>query len=56
MRRKRGEGEEKIRFEIQLSKHLFSRLSDFCREQKIEPSLVLERALEEYFHMGDVAH
>jgi hypothetical protein len=54
--RRRGEKEEKVRLEIHLTGHLFSRLKDFCQEQKIEPSLVVERALEEYFHMGDIAH
>lgn len=54
--RRKGEGEERMRVEITLPGHLFTRLKDFCQEQKIEPSIVVERALEEYFHMGDVAH
>lgn len=55
VRKKRG-NEEKVTLEIQLSRYLFSRLTDFCRDQKIEASTVVERALEEYFHMGDIGH
>lgn len=56
MGKKRGGGEEKVKIETVISRDIHRRLMDFCSEQEIEPSIVVERALEEYFHMGDIAH
>jgi hypothetical protein len=54
--RKRGGSEEKVKIETEISGDIHRRLMDFCSEQEIEPSIVVERALEEYFHMGDIGH
>lgn len=55
-----GEGKEKTRLReritVTLPAGLHERLSAFCREMKIPPDLVVERALAEYFREGDVSH
>lgn len=56
MRKREEERKERVRIEIDISANLHRRLNDFCAQQSIDPSRVVERALEEYFHMGDVAH
>jgi hypothetical protein len=52
----RKNSEEKVKIETEISGDIHRRLMDFCSEQEIEPSIVVERALEEYFHMGDIGH
>lgn len=41
---------------VTLPAELHERLSAFCREMKISPDRVVERALAEYFREGDVSH
>jgi hypothetical protein len=41
---------------ITLPVELHAKLSEFCREKKVSPDLVVERALTEYFREGDVSH
>jgi hypothetical protein len=41
---------------ITLPVELHAKLFEFCREKKVSPDLVVERALTEYFHEGDVSH
>ena len=35
---------------------LLDQLKDFCREYRVTPELVVERALLEYFREGDMSH
>ena len=35
---------------------LLDQLKDFCREYRVTPELVVERALIEYFREGDMSH
>ncbi len=44
------------RITVALPAELHERLSAFCREMKVSPDLVVERALAEYFREGDVSH
>lgn len=41
---------------VSLPVELLERLKGFCREMRIAPDVVVERALLEYFHEGDVSH
>jgi hypothetical protein len=41
---------------VTLPVELHAKLSEFCREKKVSPDLVVERALTEYFREGDVSH
>ncbi len=54
-RKKQGE-EKRVTVEFELPESLAIRLRDFSREHGISESLIVERALEEYFFMGDIAH
>jgi hypothetical protein len=31
-------------------------LRDFCRDKRVTPDMVVERALAEYFREGDMSH
>lgn len=44
------------RVTVDLSPEVAQRLRAFCRELKVAPDLVVERALIEYFREGDVSH
>jgi len=53
----RGKGElGRERVTVTLPAELCARLSDFCREWKVSPDLVVERALADYFREGDMSH
>ncbi len=41
---------------VTLPAELVDRLRDFCREHRIPPDLVVERALADYFREGDMSH
>ncbi len=54
---RQGEGERGRRpVTVSLPAELCERLSAFCREYKVPPDLVVERALEDYFREGDISH
>jgi hypothetical protein len=35
---------------------LLDRLREFCREYRVTPDMVVERALADYFREGDMSH
>ncbi|MGB3096914.1 MAG: hypothetical protein WBB46_09325 [Candidatus Deferrimicrobiaceae bacterium] len=54
-----GRGEANRRREqvtVTLPVELHEKLSEFCREMKVSPDLVVERALTDYFREGDMSH
>ena len=59
MREPGGRGEVNRQGEqvtVTLPAELHEKLVDFCRERKVSPDLVVERALTDYFREGDVSH
>ncbi|MCL5966672.1 MAG: hypothetical protein M1550_05640 [Deltaproteobacteria bacterium] len=54
-KRKPGNG-ERDELTVSLPADIVERLRAFCREMKITPDIVVERALIEYFREGDVSH
>ena len=53
--RKRGNGEREP-VTLTLPAALLDQLKEFCREYRVTPDLVVERALREYFREGDMSH
>ena len=54
-KRKKGNGKrEPVSFTLPAA--LLDQLTDFCREYRVTPELVVERALIEYFREGDMSH
>ena len=54
---KRGEGKDKRETVIvTLPADLREKLSAFCRDNRVSPDLVVERALADYFREGDMSH
>jgi hypothetical protein len=54
-----GKGEANLRrgqVTVTLPVELHEKLLDFCREMRVSPDLVVERALTDYFREGDVSH
>ena len=41
---------------VSLPSALHGKLLEFCREKKVSPDLVVERALADYFREGDMSH
>jgi predicted transcriptional regulator len=41
---------------VSLPAEMIERLKDFCREYKVTPEMVVERALADYFREGDMSH
>jgi len=41
---------------VTLPAELVDQLKEFCREYRVTPELVVERALAEYFREGDMSH
>jgi len=41
---------------VSLPAEIAGRLSSFCREMKVSPDQVVERALADYFREGDMSH
>jgi hypothetical protein len=52
---KKGNGEREP-IALTLPAALLDQLKDFCREYRVTPELVVERALVEYFREGDMSH
>ncbi len=46
----------RVSLKVTLSRETERRLHDFCVQCKVDPSQVVENALIEYFHEGDVSH
>ena len=55
LKKPKGNGERET-ITVSLSPEIAERLAAFCREMKIAPDLVVERALADYFREGDVSH
>ncbi|HWS15253.1 MAG TPA: hypothetical protein VN450_03575 [Candidatus Methylomirabilis sp.] len=51
----KGNGEREP-VSITLPAALVDQLKEFCREYRVTPDLVVERALGEYFREGDMSH
>ena len=51
----RGNGEREP-VTLTLPATLLDQLREFCREYRVTPDLVVERALREYFREGDMSH
>ena len=52
-------GEAKARRErvtVTLPSDLHGKLLEFCRDKKLSPDLVVERALADYFREGEMSH
>ncbi|MGB3398550.1 MAG: hypothetical protein WBA34_00090 [Candidatus Deferrimicrobiaceae bacterium] len=47
---------ERKQVTVMLPAELHQTLAEFCRENKVPPDLVVERALTEYFREGDMSH
>jgi hypothetical protein len=41
---------------LTLPSEMIDRLTQFCRDYRLTPDDVVERALEEYFREGDMSH
>jgi hypothetical protein len=41
---------------VTLPVEVIDRLKEFCREYRVTPDQVVERALKEYFREGDMSH
>ncbi len=41
---------------VTLPAGLVDQIKEFCREYRVTPDLVVERALVEYFREGDMSH
>ncbi|HBO69245.1 MAG TPA: hypothetical protein DD658_03505 [Deltaproteobacteria bacterium] len=55
LKKPKGNGERET-ITVSLKPEIAERLAAFCREMKIAPDLVVERALADYFREGDVSH
>jgi len=52
---KRGNGRREP-VTVTLPAELVDQLKDFCREYRVTPDQVVERALADYFREGDMSH
>jgi len=52
---KRGNGGRE-QITVSLPAELAETLRSFCRDKRVTPELVVERALAEYFREGDMSH
>jgi hypothetical protein len=52
---KRGNGKRDL-VTVSLPTELIDQLKDFCRQYKVTPERVVERALADYFREGDMSH
>ena len=41
---------------VGLPSDLHGKLMEFCREKRVTPDLVVERALADYFREGEISH
>ncbi len=44
------------RVTVTLPSDLHGKLLEFCRDKKLSPDLVVERALADYFREGEMSH
>jgi len=44
------------RITVSLPAEIAEQLAEFCREKKVSPDRVVERALADYFREGDMSH
>lgn len=51
----KGNGERET-ITVSLPSEIAEKLAAFCREWKLPPDLVVERALADYFREGDMSH
>ena len=53
----KGNGErEPVSVTVTLPRAMVDRLKEFCRNCRVTPDIVVERALGEYFREGDMSH
>jgi hypothetical protein len=50
------EGGQRVPVTVTLPGEMLDRLAEFCREYRVTPDRVVERALADYFREGDVSH
>ncbi len=55
-KREIGENGELGQLTVSLPMVLLETLREFCRDKRVSPELVVERALVEYFREGDMSH
>ncbi len=53
--RKHGNGGRE-QITVSLPAEMAEALREFCRDKRVTPELVVERALAEYFREGDMSH
>ncbi|HBX42839.1 MAG TPA: hypothetical protein DEH27_03105 [Deltaproteobacteria bacterium] len=54
---KKGEAKgRRERVTVTLPSDLHGKLLEFCRDKKLSPDLVVERALADYFREGEMSH
>lgn len=54
---KRGEAKAgRVPVTVTLPSDLHGKLLEFCRDKKLSPDLVVERALADYFREGEMSH
>lgn len=55
--KQRGEAPQRRKpVTVTLPAELHEKLTEFCREKKVPPDLVVARALTDYFREGDMSH
>jgi len=52
---KKGNGQREP-VTVALPAELIDQLKEFCRQYRVTPEIVVERALVEYFREGDMSH
>jgi hypothetical protein len=52
---RKGNGRREL-VTVSLPAELIEQLKEFCREYRVTPELVVERALLDYFREGDMSH
>lgn len=55
-RDRKGTGDAREEVTFSLPSALMETMREFCRDKKVPPDTVAERALEEYFREGDMSH
>ncbi len=55
-KRESGENGGLGQLTVSLPMALLETLREFCRDKRVTPELVVERALVEYFREGDMSH
>ncbi len=55
-RKRRAGNGQREQITVSLPTEIVDALREFCRDKKVMPDIVVERALEEYFREGDMSH